>query len=258
MISNEALWREFLENRDRNLRERLTLQYAPLVKYVINSMSMTMPSQVTLDDIIGYGTIGLLHAVDRYDPDRGVTFETYAIPRVRGAIIDAIRSMSILSRSDTTKLRAIEHAMDQLVQEKLRSPTEQEIADLLGITAKDVERTLVASNVTFVSIDAPIEAADGGETSSLKNMLVDPGAVDPGDAVEQSELRDLLRETIRQLQEPTRLVLSLYYVDELSPMEIAEVLGVSRSRVYQIHAHAILELRARMRAHLAKSTALVG
>lgn len=249
MISHEGLWNEFLATKDAALRERIAVQYAPLVRYVINSMSMMVPPLTTMDDMVGYGTIGLMHAIDRFDPSRGVTFETYAMQRIRGSIIDALRSMNTFSRSDTARVRAMEQAVERLTQELQRNPTEDEIANALGVTRDEVERTLVTSNVTFVSLERPLggDASDGG---TLRDLLEDASAVAPGDVAEYKELRDLLAQGIRQLSARSRLIISLYYVEELTPLEIAETLGISRSRVYQLHAKAVAELRAWMRAAL--------
>lgn len=250
MISHEELWQRFVATRDPALREQLTLQYAPLVKYVINSMSMMVPVLATMEDMIGYGTIGLIHAVDRYAPDRGVTFETYAMSRIRGAIIDAIRSMNPFSRSDTSRIRAVEDAVAGLTQELARYPTEEEIAARMGVEREDVERTLQTGSLSFVSLDSPLGGELGSEGSGLKDLLEDSSALEPSEEAERQELRKMLIEGINNLPERSKQVISLYYVDELTPMEIADVLGVSRSRVYQLHTQAILSLRSWLRARI--------
>ncbi len=250
MISHEAEWQEFVATRVPALREQLVLQYAPLVKYVIHTMSMIVPPLATMEDMVGYGTIGLLHAVDRYSPDRGVTFETYAISRIRGAIIDAIRSMNLFSRSDTARIKAVDETVQVLVQELRRYPTEDEIAERMGIERQEVDRTLATSNVSLVSLDNTTGGDYAGDGATLKDMLEDTASPEPGEVAEQKELRALLVEAINHLPERSRLVISLYYVEELSPIEIAEVLEVSRSRVYQLHAQAILDLRAWMRSRM--------
>lgn len=242
MMSHEDRWQEFLATRDPQLRAALAAQYSPLVGYVIRGMTVIPPALVSREDIVGYGTIGLMQAIDRYDPSRGVTFQTYAMQRIRWAIIDALRSMNPLSRADTAKVRTMEQAIDRLTQQKQRHPTEAELADELGVAQEEVERTLATSTMAFVSLERPV-GSDPSEGNSLRDLLEDDNADEPGDVCERKELRRLLAEGIRQLPESSRVVLSLCYVEELTPQEVAEVLGVSRSRVYQLRDRAVKQLR---------------
>jgi RNA polymerase sigma factor for flagellar operon FliA len=254
MISNEDLWNQFIASRSPELREKVILQYAPLVKFVINGMSMTLPAITDQEDLIGYGTIGLVNAVDRYDPSRGVKFETYAIQRIRGAIIDSLRELNILSRLTASRLREIEHAIDVLTQEMGRYPSEQEIADYLGQSVAEVEHTLATGSISFTSLDASVDS-DVDDGMSLKDMLTDSESPDPDDLYRRKELRAALVKAIQELPERSKLVISLYYIEEASPLEIAEILGISRSRVYQLHAKAILRLRALLRQYTADPVA---
>lgn len=243
MVSNETLWREFVAGRDPALRERLVLMYAPLVRYVVNSMSLSLPRLYSMDDVLGHGTVGLLHAVDRYDPDRAVSFETYAIPRIRGAIVDAIRQLSTFSRGETAKIRNLDKAAEELTAELGRFPEEHEIAERLDISMEGLGQLLAMSNLTLTSLDATFDAAEEDRGGSIQDLLADERSPDPHDIAERGELRQALGQAIHKLPHQSKLVLSLYYVDELSPLEIAEVLGISRSRVYQLHTKAIIQLR---------------
>ena len=247
MISNEVLWKEFAEKRDPALRERLVLQYTPLVKFVVNSMSMPLPRVTDMEDIMGYGIIGLVHAVDRFDPSRGVKFETYAIQRIRGSMIDALRDLNVHSRSTIAKIREVERSIDELIPKLQRYPSNEEVAEHMHLSVEEVTQIVAESNLTFVSLDRPMLFDDGDEGLTLADTLKEERLPDPDEAVERQELRHMLVEAIGSLTEREKLVLSLYYIDEVSPLEIAEILGISRSRIYQLHAQAILRLRALLR-----------
>ena len=248
MISNEVLWKEFAEKRDPALREQLVLQYTPLVKFVVNSMSMPLPRVTDMEDIMGYGIIGLVHAVDRFDPSRGVKFETYAIQRIRGSMIDALRDLNVHSRSTIAKIRGVERSIDELIPKLQRYPSNEEVAEHMHLSVEEVTQIVAESNLTFVSLDRPMLFDDGDEGLTLADTLKEERLPDPDEAVERQELRHMLVEAIGSLTEREKLVLSLYYIDEVSPLEIAEILGISRSRIYQLHAQAILRLRALLRA----------
>jgi len=247
MISNEVLWKEFAEKRDPALREQLVLQYTPLVKFVVNSMSMPLPRVTDMEDIMGYGIIGLVHAVDRFDPSRGVKFETYAIQRIRGSMIDALRDLNVHSRSTIAKIRGVERSIDELIPKLQRYPSNEEVAEHMHLSVEEVTQIVAESNLTFVSLDRPMLFDDGDEGLTLADTLKEERLPDPDEAVERQELRHMLVEAIGSLTEREKLVLSLYYIDEVSPLEIAEILGISRSRIYQLHAQAILRLRALLR-----------
>jgi len=247
MISNEVLWKEFAEKRDPALREQLVLQYTPLVKFVVNSMSMPLPRVTDMEDIMGYGIIGLVHAVDRFDPSRGVKFETYAIQRIRGSMIDALRDLNVHSRSTIAKIRGVERSIDELIPKLQRYPSNEEVAEHMHLSVEEVTQIVAESNLTFVSLDRPMLFDDGDEGLTLADTLKEERLPDPDEAVERQELRHVLVEAIGSLTEREKLVLSLYYIDEVSPLEIAEILGISRSRIYQLHAQAILRLRALLR-----------
>jgi len=247
MISNEVLWKEFAEKRDPALREQLVLQYTPLVKFVVNSMSVPLPRVTDMEDIMGYGIIGLVHAVDRFDPSRGVKFETYAIQRIRGSMIDALRDLNVHSRSTIAKIRGVERSIDELIPKLQRYPSNEEVAEHMHLSVEEVTQIVAESNLTFVSLDRPMLFDDGDEGLTLADTLKEERLPDPDEAVERQELRHMLVEAIGSLTEREKLVLSLYYIDEVSPLEIAEILGISRSRIYQLHAQAILRLRALLR-----------
>jgi RNA polymerase sigma factor FliA len=246
----EQRWLEFRVRPTLALREQLILQYAPLVKYVGGRMAVSLPGLISNEDILSYGTIGLIQAVDRFDPAQGVKFETYAIRRIRGSIIDAIRGLQPLSRDASRRGREVEHAYEELVHKLGRMPEEREVAEHLGLTLNAFHAQLLEASVSIVSLDSPF--ADGeGERGSLIDQLADHDAASVPDQVERQQAYRHLVAAIKELPERDRLVISLYYYEDLTLREISEVLGVSTSRVSQLHAAAVFKLRGMLRAVLA-------
>ena len=237
------------EMMDPMRREQFIMQYAPLVKYVVGRMAISLPGVLSAEDLLSYGTIGLIQAVDRFDPGLGVKFETYAIQRIRGSIIDAVRSLQPLSRGVIRRAREVEKTYDRLTQCLARTPEDWEVAEELGVSLDEFHKILVESSATVVSLDLPLGniADDGGEQSTLANQIPDEGADGPLDLAERAELLRSLASAIERLGERERLVINLYYYEDLTLKEISEVLGVSTSRVSQIHAAAVFKLRSTLR-----------
>ena len=235
-------WLEFTDKRDPALREQLILRYAPLVKYVVGRMVVSLPGLLNNEDIISYGTVGLIQAVDRFDPALGVKFETYAIRRIRGSIIDAIRSLHPLSRDANRRARELEQAHDALTQRLGRAPNDSEMTEYLGLSLTDLHARQVEASASFVSLDTPF--TDDGEAACLIDTIADESLPTVPDQAEQRELNRSLVSALSDLPERERLVISLYYYEGLTLKEISAVLSVSTSRVSQLHAAAILKLRA--------------
>lgn len=247
-VDLQARWQQFCSHRDPELRDALILQYAPLVKYVIGRMAVSLPGLLSHEDLISYGTIGLIQAVDRFDPTQGVKFETYAIRRIRGSILDSIRSLHPLSRDANRRAREIEQAYDALIQKMERMPQDHEVATHLGVTLTQFHTMLVDVSATIVSLDTPLGDVGEGDRAALVDQIADDGAPDLADQVERREMTRTLITALQNLSERDRLVISLYYYEELTLREISEVLGVSTSRVSQLHAAAIFKLRGMLRA----------
>src|SRR5919206_1353418 len=209
----ESLWTRLCATRDPALREQMIVQYAPLVKYVVGRMSVSMPGLLASEDIIGYGTVGLIQAVDRFDPSVGVKFETYAIRRIKGAIIDAIRSLQQLSRDAARRTRDLDHAYDDLVQTLGRMPTTREVADHLGLNAEEMRQSLADASVSITSLDTPLGENADGERPSLLEQIADSDA-GVHDQVERQQLYQALVLAIQNLSERDRLVVNLYYYEE--------------------------------------------
>src|ERR671919_508186 len=210
-----ALWQQFKRTGDRALRDRLILTYAPLVKYVAGRLGSGLPAHVEEGDLVSYGLLGLIGAIERFDPDRDIKFETYAIARIKGSIIDELRSMDWVPRSVRARARDIERTIAQLEAKLGRAPTDEDIARI--------------------------------------DTIEDPQAAEPQAAMAHTELREALGEAIARLPEREKLVVTLYYYEELTLREIGEVLGVTESRVSQLHTKAILRLKARLSSTAARA-----
>ena len=242
-----ALWGDYKSAGSPEARERLILHYAPLVKYVASRVATGLPASVEQADLVSYGMFGLIDALEKFEPGRGNKFETYAIPRIKGAIIDELRAMDWVPRSVRFKAREIEKAHSDLETMLKRAPTEQELADRLGISKRELHE--VVSQISFVSVLALDEllsvGADRGERVSLLDTLPDR-ASDPTSGVEGQETRGLLAAAINSLSEREKIVVTLYYFEGLTLAEIGDILGVTESRVCQIHTKAVGSLRGQL------------
>jgi RNA polymerase sigma factor for flagellar operon FliA len=246
------IWRRYKASGDPAMRERLILTYAPLVKYVAGKLGTGLPAHVEEGDLISYGLLGLIGAIERYELDRDVKFETYAIARIKGSIIDELRSLDWVPRSVRSRAREIERAMVELENRHKRAPTDDEIAAEIGITAQEFQENLTQiSRSTVAALDElwTISSASG-DTVSLIDTIEDPNADDPSKAMTQTELREALADAIGRLPEREKLVITLYYYEELTLREIGEVLGVTESRVSQLHTKAILRLKVRLHGNM--------
>jgi RNA polymerase sigma factor FliA len=242
-----ALWHAFKGSEDPEARERLILHYAPLVKYVASRVATGLPASVDQADLVSYGMFGLIDALKKFEPGRGNKFETYAIPRIKGAIIDELRAMDWVPRSVRFKQREIEKALADLESMLKRQPTEKELAERLGMSLSELHE--VITQISFVSVLALDESvsvgADRGEQVTLIDTLADRG-IDPTSGVESQETRGLLAAAINSLSEREKIVVTLYYFEGLTLAEIGEVLGVTESRVCQIHTKAVGSLRGQL------------
>jgi RNA polymerase sigma factor for flagellar operon FliA len=246
-MSVEELWRGYLETSDVALREQLILQYAPLVKYVVGRMAVASSSILDMEDLLGFGTLGLIDAVSRFDPTRGVKFETYALQRIRGAIIDAFRKLDLVPRGARRRAREIEGAQAALQQALGRDPDDAELAGHLGLSRDGLSRALAEAGCAVLSLERPLAALDGDDGLTLADTIEDERAPAPAAAVERAEERAALAAALGGLGERDRLVIALYYYEELTLREISAVLGVTESRVCQLHARALTRLRAGLR-----------
>lgn len=243
------LWREYKTTGEEKLRERLILHYSPLVKYVAGRVGVGLPPNIEQADLVSYGIFGLIDAIEKFDLERVIKFETYAISRIKGAIIDELRAIDWIPRSVRYKAREVEKAYASLEAKLRRTPTEAEVAAELGIKLEDLHT--IFSQVSFVNVVALDEllSAGGGEKGdklSLVDTLEDTKAEDPVQAFESEETKHLLAKAINLLPEREKIVVTLYYYEGLTLAEIGQVLGVTESRICQMHTKAVLQLRGKL------------
>ena len=242
------LWKEFKDTKEDTLRERLILHYSPLVKYVAGRVGVGLPPNIEQADLVSYGIFGLIDAIEKFDLARAIKFETYAISRIKGAIIDELRAIDWIPRSVRYKAREVEKAYSALESQLHRTPTEPEVAAEMGITLEELHH--IFNQVSFVNVVALDEllnvGGERGDKLSLVDTLEDPKAEDPVMAFETEETKYLLAKSINTLPEREKIVVTLYYYEGLTLAEIGQVLGVTESRICQMHTKAVLQLRAKL------------
>ena len=231
--------------KDPAYRDQLITEYLPYVKRIVQRLAVHLPSTVDIDDLMNVGVIGLIQAVDRYDPRRDNKFMTYAIFRIKGAVLSELRARDFLSRSNRRKIRELESAYLRLEQKLGREADDTEVAQELGVDLEQVYRTKQMSSISFISLEE-LGVSSRDEKEKLLSYLVN----NEDDALSMTKLKELkeaMAQAIKQLPEKERLVISLYYLDELTMKETGKVLGITESRVSQIHSQAILHLRTKLR-----------
>src|SRR5579859_2363651 len=238
------VWTRFAATRDPALRDELITTYAPLVRFVVGRLGIPPSCMLDADDLLSCGTIGLINAIDRFDPTRGSRFESFATTRIRGAVIDHLRSLNWLPRTAMARIRQMEYAIANLEQRLGRPPREDEIAEEANISTSRYRQMLQEAGTIVLSLDAPLGplAQEEGLTS-LADLLEDERSPEPDEQVEAQELMALLHVALNELPERERMLLALYYREELTMKEISKIMNVSESRVCQLHIQAILRLR---------------
>ncbi|MGZ5417246.1 MAG: FliA/WhiG family RNA polymerase sigma factor [Nocardioides sp.] len=229
-----TVWSDFQRTRDPGLRNRLVVQYSPLVKYVAGRMRSRLPHSVDQDDLVSDGVLGLMDAIERFDPSRGLSFQTFAVPRIRGAIIDGLRAMDFVPRSVRDKVRIVQQATIALEEKLGRLPDDDEIAREVGAPVqqvRDLSKQASSNHANLDDFELADELASAADTS-----------------VEQGDTKDSLRRVIGELGERDQVVIALYYFEGLTLAEIGRVLGVTESRISQVHSRATASLRAKLLA----------
>ena len=245
----DKVWEAYIKTRNPELRDELILAYVPLVKYVAGRVGMGLPSNVDFDDLVSFGFFGLVDAVEKFDPARGVKFETYAVNRIRGAVIDGLRSIDWVPRSVRQKAKELENTIASLEAKLGRPATDAEVSEALNLSLEEYHELLSqVKGITLASLDE-VWTGDPEEEGKIRfgQMIENTASEDPSALVEEVEVKRLLAEAIDQLPERERLVVSLYYYEGLTLKEIGQVIGVSESRISQIHTKAIVRLRGRLR-----------
>jgi len=242
----DALWAEYKKSGAKAQRDQLIVHYAPVVKYVAGRVSVGLPRHVDEADLASYGIIGLIDAIERFEPARNIKFETYAIPRIKGAIIDELRSIDWVPRSVRAKARAVEQSYSKLESSLHRTPTDEEVAADLEMSDTEFQSTLrKISFVGVVALDEVFRGGDHSDRATLGESLPD-AAAGPMETFEVQETKEALIRAVNEMGDREKTVLTLYYYEGLTLAEIGEILGVTESRVCQIHTKAVLQLRAKL------------
>ncbi len=241
-VDREELWEEYSSNKTPELREKIIVEYAPLVKLVAGKLEMYLGKNVEFDDLCGYGVFGLIDAVDKFDNAKGVKFETYASLRIRGEILDQIRKMDWIPRSVRQKQKLIDNAMKKIEAETGHIATDDEISEELGISIDEFYDMQNETKMTnLISLDEYMEQGE---------VKVEPKAdkdyMQPEKVVEKEELKRILLEVIETLTEKEKMVITFYYYEELTLKEISQVMDVSESRVSQLHSKALMKMKQRL------------
>ncbi|MFN8535294.1 MAG: FliA/WhiG family RNA polymerase sigma factor [Dehalococcoidia bacterium] len=246
VVSQEivSLWPHYVVRREPRVRETLILAYTPLVKYVVDRLAISLPAVLDSEDLVSYGVIGLIDAVERFDPGRGFKFETFAIPRIRGTIIDQLRALDWLPRSARQRAKEIERGIQELRGSLGRMPTDEEVAKYLNMDLDRYHAAVQEAATVTLSLDHVLSTDEDDSPLSLADLVEDRQAVSLLGAAERGELVGALVRAIEELPERDRMVIALYYNEELTMKEISRVLEISESRVCQLHARAVLKLRA--------------
>jgi RNA polymerase sigma factor for flagellar operon FliA len=249
-VDPSQLWKRYSKSRPGSkVEETLVHQYLPLVRTVVGRLAMTLPSHAATDDLYSAGLVGLLNAVRRYNYKAGVLFETYARVRIRGAVFDELRRLDWVPRSIHDKARKVEEVMRKLEQKKGELPSNLEMAKALDITEDEYEQLLNEIRpATFVCLDSVRSAEQEGEATQHE-AVADSGQPDPSRSTERRELARIIGKRLQSLPDMQRKVLALYYFEDLRLREIAEVFGVTESRISQIHAAAIISIKAYLAKH---------
>ena len=244
-LATDLVWQSYKSNGKPELRQELTLRYFGLVKYVVRKMIKNFPPAIEEQDLYHIGTIGLIEAIDRFDLDYGIKFETYAIPRIKGSIIDELRKLDWIPRSLRNKTNQYKEKTVELEQKFGGSYTDEEVSNGLGIGEDDLNNWKRDMNsLNMLSLDRPIDETNG---QNLYDMIEEDEKTDAINNLEEEEMREVLLESIQQLPEKTRLAITLYYYEKLTFKEIGNILNVSESRISQIHSETMTKLKKSIR-----------
>lgn len=248
MSSIETLWKEYKETGSKVAKDKLLVEYAPLVKYIAGRLAVNLPSSVDRTDLTSAGILGLIKAVETFEPERGFKFETYAAHKIRGAILDELRALDWVPRSVRQKARDLQKIYAKLENELGRLPYDDEVCRELGVSMKEYEEMLSdVAPATLISLEEamPDRSSDSKELRVI-DTIEDPGSNNPLKELGFAEVKNILKDAIANLPEKEKLVVALYHYEELTLKEIGVVLDITESRVSQIHSKAILKLRSRL------------
>lgn len=246
-MNEDEIWREYKRTNDPRLREKLIIMYAPMVKFIAGRIAMTTPPNVEFDDLVSYGIIGLIDAIEKYEPKLGSKFKTYATIRIKGSIYDELRLQDWVPRSVRQKAKELEDTYASLEHKLGRSATDEEVAQSMNITIDELNQiALEISGTTVTSLDDLRYIGGDSDERSVMDTVESHTVPGPEVGIEREEIKKLLVEAINKLPQREREVIALYYYEELTLREIGEVLGVSESRISQLHTKAIMRLRGHL------------
>ena len=246
MIVAESVWREYYRSRDENLKDELVLAHLSLVKYLAGRLAIRLPAHISQEDLESYGIFGLLEAVEKYNPDLGVSFKSYAYNRIRGAMLDEIRKLNWVSRTTWQKVQRLNATRERLQKELGEHPTNEALAAAMNMTVTELRKLLVQANMMAISSLDEAVPTSSGDTVCLRELIADDAISDPLEIIEDEEDKRLLGQAIGELPYKDLIVLSLYYQEGLTLKEIGKVLDISESRVCQIHTRALKRLREKL------------
>lgn len=245
--TEDELWKEYSKTKSTQLRDKFIRQYMPLVKYVAGKLAVGMPGSVEFDDLVGFGQFGLLDAIEKFDPGKNVKFKTYAVTRIRGAIFDELRQLDWVPRSVRQKSREIEDTIVELESKLGRTATDDEIAEKLGVSKSEYQQTVMkVSGTSVLSLNDVWYSGNDNDHMSIGDSIESPSSLNPDVIAEREEIRKIIIEAINELPEKEKMVIVLYYHEDLTFKEIGQVLEVSESRISQLHTKANLRLRAKL------------
>lgn len=235
------LWQEYLRDKtNKTARDTLIVQYIYLIRYVVGRVKVTLPSTISIEDIAGYGVEGLINAIERYSPQKNTRFETYALIRIRGSILDRIRSQDFLPRSIRKKIKDIKNAQEHLKQELGRMPTTNEVATFLDMDPEKVTQIL-SEDTTMTSLYDKKGSSD--DSVEIIDTIQDTNKLNPQEQAEEQNVKQELEKALRRLPERERIIMVLYYQENMTLKEIGQTINMSESRVCQLHAQAIMKLK---------------
>ena len=236
-----ALWEQYFQDKtQKNIRDALIVQYIYLIRYVVGRVKVTLPATISIEDIAGYGVEGLINAIERYSPQKNTRFETYALIRIRGAILDRIRAQDFLPRSVRKKIKDIKNAQEHLKQELGRIPTTTEVANYLDMEPDKVNQ-LLAEDTTMTSIYEKKGSSD--DSMEIIDTIQDTNKLNPQEQMEEKNIKQQLEKALQRLPERERVIMVLYYQENMTLKEIGATLNMSESRVCQLHAQSIMKLK---------------
>lgn len=243
----QMLWKSYRKSADLEIRDILALKYAPLVKYVAGKVAIGMPQSVEFDDLVSYGSFGLLDAIEKFDPNRDIKFKTYAMTRIRGAIFDELRSIDWIPRSIRQKAKQVEETIAMLENKMGHTIEDQDIAKEMGLSVEEFQSLMTKiSGTSIISLNDVWYLGDDNDEISFMETLESSSNLNPDTLIEKEEVKSVIVEAIKQLPDKEKKVIVLYYYEDLTLKEIGEVLEVTESRISQLHTKAIMRLRGKL------------